>query len=130
MPEIGTVKKVWIDPLAGFTQPIRPVSRSPKKTRPSGATASAFGKASAVLFSLVACSVAAPAGAVWLVAQRSVGRLERFKGHHRILRALPAILAQAPDAVYLDSTALSIAEVEEAILKIVRSRVTNGRDFS
>jgi glycosyltransferase involved in cell wall biosynthesis len=28
----------------------------------------------------------------------SVGRLERFKGHHRILRALPAILAQAPDA--------------------------------
>ena len=41
-----------------------------------------------------------------------------------------APLAQAPDAVYLDSTALSIAEVEEAILKIVRSRVTNGRDFS
>lgn len=28
----------------------------------------------------------------------SVGRLERYKGHHRILRALPAILAQAPDA--------------------------------
>jgi cytidylate kinase len=41
-----------------------------------------------------------------------------------------APLAQAPDAVYLDSTALSIAEVEEAVLKIVRSRVTNGRDFS
>ena len=41
-----------------------------------------------------------------------------------------APLAQAPDAVYLDSTSLSIAEVEEAILKIVRSRVTNGRDFS
>ena len=41
-----------------------------------------------------------------------------------------APLAQAPDAVYLDSTAMSIAEVEEAILKIVRSRVSNGRDFS
>ena len=39
-------------------------------------------------------------------------------------------LAQAPDAVYLDSTSMSIDEVEEAILKIVRSRVTNGRDFS
>jgi cytidylate kinase len=41
-----------------------------------------------------------------------------------------APLAQAPDAVYVDSTSLNIAEVEEAILKIVRSRVTNGRDFS
>jgi cytidylate kinase len=39
-------------------------------------------------------------------------------------------LSQAPDAVYLDSTALNLDEVEEAILKIVRSRVTNGRDFS
>jgi glycosyltransferase involved in cell wall biosynthesis len=28
----------------------------------------------------------------------SVGRLERYKGHHRILAALPAVLAQAPDA--------------------------------
>ena len=39
-------------------------------------------------------------------------------------------LAQAPDATYLDSTALTAEEVEEAILKIVRSRVTNGKDFS
>ena len=39
-------------------------------------------------------------------------------------------LAQAPDAAYLDSTALTLEEVEEAILKIVRSRVTNGKDFS
>ena len=38
-------------------------------------------------------------------------------------------LAQAPDAVYFDSTALSIEEVIEAILKIVRSRVTNGREY-
>lgn len=28
----------------------------------------------------------------------SVGRLERFKGHHRILRAMPEILARAPQA--------------------------------
>ena len=41
-----------------------------------------------------------------------------------------APLAQAPDAVYLDSTGLEIVQVEEAILKIVRSRVTNGKDFS
>ena len=39
-------------------------------------------------------------------------------------------LAQAPDAAYLDSTSLTVEEVEEAILKIVRSRVTNGKDFS
>jgi cytidylate kinase len=38
-------------------------------------------------------------------------------------------LAQAPDAVYLDSTPLSIEEVEEAILKIVRARVTNGKEI-
>jgi CMP/dCMP kinase len=41
-----------------------------------------------------------------------------------------APLTQAPDAVYLDSTPLSIEEVEEAVLKIVRARVTNGKDFS
>jgi cytidylate kinase len=41
-----------------------------------------------------------------------------------------APLAQAPDAIYLDSTGMSIEEVEEAILKIVRQRVTNGKDFS
>ena len=40
-----------------------------------------------------------------------------------------APLAQAPDAVYLDSTSLSLDQVEEAILKIVRSRVANGKEF-
>ena len=40
-----------------------------------------------------------------------------------------APLAQAPDATYLDSTGLSIAEVEEAILKMVRARVTNGKEY-
>ena len=41
-----------------------------------------------------------------------------------------APLSQAPDAIYLDSTQLTIDEVEDSILKIVRSRVTNGKDFS
>ena len=41
-----------------------------------------------------------------------------------------APLAQAPDAIYLDSTGLGIADVEEAILKLVRARITNGKDFS
>jgi len=41
-----------------------------------------------------------------------------------------APLAQAPDATYLDSTPLSPEEVEEAILRIVRARITNGKDFS
>ena len=40
-----------------------------------------------------------------------------------------APLAQAPDAVYLDSTQLSEDEVAEAILKMVRARVTNGREY-
>jgi len=38
-------------------------------------------------------------------------------------------LSQAPDAVYLDSTLLSIEEVEDEILKIVRARITNGKEF-
>jgi cytidylate kinase len=40
-----------------------------------------------------------------------------------------APLTQAPDAVYLDSTGLGISEVEEAILRVVRARVTNGKEF-
>jgi cytidylate kinase len=41
-----------------------------------------------------------------------------------------APLSQAPDAVYLDSTPLTLDQVEEAILRIVRARITNGKDFS
>jgi CMP/dCMP kinase len=41
-----------------------------------------------------------------------------------------APLAQAPDAIYLDSTPFTLEEVEEAILRIVRSRITNGKDYS
>jgi cytidylate kinase len=36
-------------------------------------------------------------------------------------------LVQAPDAVYLDSTGLSPEEVEEAILGLVRARISNGK---
>ena len=39
-------------------------------------------------------------------------------------------LVQAPDAVYIDSTRLSIEQVEEAILKIVRARTSNGKGIS
>jgi cytidylate kinase len=37
-------------------------------------------------------------------------------------------LVQAPDAVYLDSTGLSPEQVEEEILKLVRARISNGKD--
>jgi len=40
-----------------------------------------------------------------------------------------APLTQAPDAVFLDSTSLGVDQVVDAILKIVRSRVTNGKDY-
>ena len=40
-----------------------------------------------------------------------------------------APLMQAPDAVYVDSTGLSPEEVEEAILRLVRARITNGKEF-
>jgi len=45
----------------------------------------------------------------------------------RDIERAEAPLTQAPDAVYLDSTGLSIDEVTEAILKLIRGRVTNGR---
>lgn len=36
-------------------------------------------------------------------------------------------LLQAPDAVYLDSTGLTPQQVEDEILRIVRSRISNGK---
>jgi cytidylate kinase len=36
-------------------------------------------------------------------------------------------LVQAPDAVYIDSTGLTVDEVEEKILRLVRSRISNGK---
>ena len=39
-----------------------------------------------------------------------------------------APLIQAPDAEYLDTTHLSPAQAEEAVLKLVRDRTSNGKD--
>lgn len=39
-------------------------------------------------------------------------------------------LMQAPDAAYVDSSELDIAEAEEVILRIVRDRTSNGKDHS
>jgi len=38
-------------------------------------------------------------------------------------------LMQSPDAIYLDSTGLSLDEVEEAILTIIRKKLSNGKGF-
>lgn len=38
-------------------------------------------------------------------------------------------LMQAPDAVYIDSTGLSLDDVEEAILKVIRAKLSNGKGF-
>lgn len=37
-------------------------------------------------------------------------------------------LVQAPDAVYVDTTGLSIDEVEAALLKIIRDKTSNGKE--
>jgi len=39
-----------------------------------------------------------------------------------------APLTQAPDAEYLDTTHLTLTQVEEAVLKLVRDRTSNGKD--
>ena len=41
-----------------------------------------------------------------------------------------APLMQAPDAAYLDTTRLSIDEVEQAILELVRERTSNGKELA
>jgi len=38
-------------------------------------------------------------------------------------------LSQAPDAIYFDTSGLNLDEVEEGILKIVRERITNGKEY-
>jgi cytidylate kinase len=38
-------------------------------------------------------------------------------------------LVQAPDAVYLDTSTLTIDEVEAAILKLIRERTSNGKEL-
>ena len=41
-----------------------------------------------------------------------------------------APLVQAPDACYLDSTGLTIHQVEEAILRLIRERTSNGKGIA
>lgn len=49
---------------------------------------------------------------------------------HRDRTRAEAPLVQAPDAVYVDSGSLTIEEVEEQVLKIIRERTANGKEYS
>jgi CMP/dCMP kinase len=49
---------------------------------------------------------------------------------HRDRTRKEAPLVQAPDAIYLDSGGLTIEEVEEQVLRIVRERTANGKEYS
>ena len=49
---------------------------------------------------------------------------------HRDRTRTEAPLVQAPDAVYVDSGGLTIEQVEEQVLKIVRERTANGKEYS
>ena len=40
-----------------------------------------------------------------------------------------APLMQAPDAVYIDTSGLTLEQVEEEILKVVRQRTSNGKEL-
>ena len=41
-----------------------------------------------------------------------------------------APLVQSPDATYVDTSGLTIEQVEESILKLVRGKTANGKDYS
>lgn len=61
------------------------------------------------------------------VAIESVAR-EMHDRDHRDRTRSEAPLVQAPDAIYVDTTGLTIGEVEETVLKLIRSRVSNGKE--
>jgi cytidylate kinase len=46
---------------------------------------------------------------------------------HRDRNRTESPLLQAPDATYLDSTGMTPQQVEDAILKLVRARISNGK---
>ncbi len=56
------------------------------------------------------------------------GELHKRDEHDRQRSDSPLI--QAPDAELVDTTGLSIEEVEEVILRIVRARISNGKEAS
>jgi CMP/dCMP kinase len=47
---------------------------------------------------------------------------------HRDRHRTESPLVQAPDAVYVDSTGMTAEQVEETILKLVRARISNGKE--
>lgn len=49
---------------------------------------------------------------------------------HRDRTRSEAPLVQAPDAVYIDSGGLGVEDVAEAVLKVIRDRTTNGKEYS
>jgi CMP/dCMP kinase len=61
---------------------------------------------------------------------RSQTEQEMLERDQRDSTRAEAPLVQAPDAVYLDSGGLTADEVVDAILKIVRDRTTNGKEYS
>ena len=56
--------------------------------------------------------------------------LELAERDNRDRTRAEAPLVQAPDAVYVDSGGMSIEEVEEHVLRIVRERTANGKEYS
>ena len=42
---------------------------------------------------------------------------------------LEGVVVQALDAVYLDSSRLTVEEVEQAILKLIRETTSNGKEI-
>lgn len=62
------------------------------------------------------------------VPERVAAELEERDGRDRSRPEAP--LLQAPDAVYVDTTGLTIEAVEEAILKLIRERISNGQEFA
>ena len=54
-------------------------------------------------------------------------KAEMKKRDERDRRRAEAPLVQAPDAQLVDTTGLTLDQVEEAVLKIVRARISNGK---
>jgi CMP/dCMP kinase len=52
--------------------------------------------------------------------------IEERDGRDRTRREAP--LVQAPDAELIDTTALTVEQVEDEILRLVRSRTSNGKE--
>lgn len=64
--------------------------------------------------------------------EADAGEVARELGERdeRDSRRADSPLLQAPDAIYLDSTALTPDQVEQAILKAIRDRTSNGKELS